>query len=352
MKGAVDLITLIIVACMVVSIGLMLWFYLSTYYWQVTRSGENSTAKSLETLSSCMRVEEAAKNNFFIRNCGTGLITNSTLSVYVDDNIFSFNLTPVSIDAGKTGTLALQGAWGLSASQHTLRVTNPNVETSALFDVGLPDSCVLDLEFDEGSGNIAYDKSGYGNNCTLNGATWSAGKYWYGLKFDGNYHDANCGNDASIRDITDAITLAAWVKFDSIPTPVQQQMNWISKLRSWRMGVSSSSAAWFETYWSTDYIWTATPPAIIQPGIWYYIVSSYDKNSPNYFTKLYVNGLENYTPPGYQQGLGGNHLLNVSDNNVFIGSDGVWAYFNGTVDNVRIFTKSLTPDQTLNFRLI
>lgn len=64
MKGAVDLITIIIVACMVVSIGLMLWFYMSVYYWQVTQSGQNSTAKSLVTLSSCMTIEEAYQNNF------------------------------------------------------------------------------------------------------------------------------------------------------------------------------------------------------------------------------------------------------------------------------------------------
>ena len=135
MKGAVDLITIIIVACMVVSIGLMLWFYLNSYYSQVSQTGEARTQRSLETLSSCMRIEETAQNKFFIRNCGTGLVTDNSLNVYIDDIRFSFILDPASIDAGKTGSVILNGADSISIGQHTLRITNPNTETSALFEV-------------------------------------------------------------------------------------------------------------------------------------------------------------------------------------------------------------------------
>ncbi len=39
--------------------------------------------------------------------------------------------------------------------------------------------------FDEGSGTIAGDSSGNGNNGTIYGATWVAGKYGQALSFDG-----------------------------------------------------------------------------------------------------------------------------------------------------------------------
>lgn len=135
MKGAVDIITIIIVACIVISIGLMLWFYLNSYYSQVSEAGGNRTQRSLETLSSCMRIEEAYQNKFFIRNCGTGLVTNDSLNVYIDDNRFSFSLDPASIEAGKTGSVILNGADSISIGQHSIRITNSNTETSVYFEV-------------------------------------------------------------------------------------------------------------------------------------------------------------------------------------------------------------------------
>jgi len=50
------------------------------------------------------------------------------------------------------------------------------------------ESEVLYLNFDEGEGSIAYDKSGKGNDGTLTnmdpGTDWVSGKYGYGLNFD------------------------------------------------------------------------------------------------------------------------------------------------------------------------
>ena len=45
---------------------------------------------------------------------------------------------------------------------------------------------VLVMHFDEGSGTIAKDESGYGNDGTIYGATWTTGISGKALSFDGS----------------------------------------------------------------------------------------------------------------------------------------------------------------------
>jgi hypothetical protein len=65
-------------------------------------------------------------------------------------------------------------------------------------------------QFDEGSGTVAKDSSGKGNDGTLNGGPqWVAGYSGGALKFDGTDDYVDCGNDASL-DLT-AWTIAFWL---------------------------------------------------------------------------------------------------------------------------------------------
>jgi archaellum component FlaF (FlaF/FlaG flagellin family) len=360
MKGAVDLITLIIVACMVVSIGLMLWFYLNSYYSQVSQTGEARTQRSLETLSSCMRIEEAFQNKFFIRNCGNGVITNNTLNVYVDGELINFNLTPSSIDGGKTGTLIVR-SWGLSVGQHALRITNPNFETSTLFEATLPDSCVLALDFDEGSGTMVYDSSPYHNGgnlanasasytCGVNGAcpSWVDGKLGKALYFDGKGDYVDISNSKSLN-ITKDITIEAWIKsslntnsINDMRIIVRKEMNFEFQFYGetqnglFDMKVQNSSACGYEC--SSEAVDIPNHAAFT----WHHFLGRRKGN----LVELYVDGI--------LKGSDSNFLgdIKTSDDDLNIGGTDWGANFNGTIDSVRIYNKALTPDQTLNFRII
>lgn len=63
-------------------------------------------------------------------------------------------------------------------------------------------------------GNILQDFSGYGNHGTIHGATWTDGKFGKALYFDGEDDYVEIPDDESL-DITDEITIEAWVKLDS-----------------------------------------------------------------------------------------------------------------------------------------
>lgn len=66
--------------------------------------------------------------------------------------------------------------------------------------------------FDEGSGTIAHDSSGYGNHGTVyGGAAWAEGVSGGALSFDGIDDYVDCGNDESIKP-TGAMTVTGWFK--------------------------------------------------------------------------------------------------------------------------------------------
>jgi hypothetical protein len=63
--------------------------------------------------------------------------------------------------------------------------------------------------FDEAAGTTPSDASGSGNTGTINGATWTSGRYSYGLAFNGSSARVNV-QDAPSLDLTSAMRLKAW----------------------------------------------------------------------------------------------------------------------------------------------
>jgi len=68
--------------------------------------------------------------------------------------------------------------------------------------------------FDEGTGEIAVDSSGNGNDGALYGATWASGFYGSALEFNGN--DAYISTEQSLLNDLGAFTMAGWVNAASV----------------------------------------------------------------------------------------------------------------------------------------
>ena len=66
-------------------------------------------------------------------------------------------------------------------------------------------------KFDEGSGTVAYDSSGNGNNGNLtNGPTWTTGKIGGALSFDGENDYVDVPSIQSVNG--GGVTFAVWIK--------------------------------------------------------------------------------------------------------------------------------------------
>lgn len=192
--------------------------------------------------------------------------------------------------------------------------------------------------FDEGSGMVAYDKSKYGNDGSLENMAeedWVDGKVNKALDFDGENDRVDCENDVSL-DITSAITLEAWVKVASFPElGVTVGKNW----DSYFLGVVADQRVRFMLYIDGSQ-WNFYSNITLDAGTLYHIVATWRASDSKW--TIYINGV--------QRGTGTATAGNISTNTSKVGigsiSGGASAYpFHGIIDEVRIYKRALTATE-------
>ncbi|MFH1883455.1 MAG: PA14 domain-containing protein [Planctomycetota bacterium] len=190
--------------------------------------------------------------------------------------------------------------------------------------------------FDEGSGNTAHDQSGNGNDGTLiNDPVWAIGIINGALQFDGIDDHVNCGNGPSLN-VTDAVTIAAWVKLNSVPPA-------FSVLIAGKYG-----AYWLE--WRDTKLLSLSmfingayngsgPTLDLADGDWHHIALTYDGTHK----KGYHNRQEVFS----ERASG---AIDVSGANFLVGEGHpASASYNGCpdglIDDVRVYNRALTQEE-------
>ena len=201
---------------------------------------------------------------------------------------------------------------------------------------------VAAYSFDEGTGSSVGDASGNGNSGAINGATWTTqAKFGRALSFNGSNAYVDVGNRSSLR-ITGSMTWSAWVFATGTPDDDGQI---IAK----SAGASGSVGSQFKT--SPD-----TGPHTFGVGVspdgnsitqrfsttnrnlntWYYVAGVYDAAART--LHIYVNGVLD------DGALVGTVPASQFDpvQNVTIGRRSGGYYFDGTIDEVRVYNRPLT----------
>lgn len=211
---------------------------------------------------------------------------------------------------------------------------------------------VLILHFDEGSGTIAKDESGHGNDGTIYGATWTTGISGKALQFDGVDDYVDCGSD-TFDDIGAAVTVEAWIKPTDANGNVFEGGQTNDYNDFFRLGVYGGKVQFaLRTGSATRYdIRTdnkeRTGSEIIFTGTWQHLVGVADGvNAP----KIYLNGIEQSTiqlvSPDYTKGL---RDMVGTGNKYFIGKEKTdninRFFFSGIIDEVTIYNRALSPEE-------
>jgi len=188
--------------------------------------------------------------------------------------------------------------------------------------------------FDEGNGTIAYDYSGNDNDGTIYGANWTDGKFGKALSFDGvdDYVEVP---DSESLDITDAITIEAWIKTNTSGV-VQVVLN---KNFAYQLRVA-------ENLRITGYVYTDSWHYInsyssIEPNVWYHIVLTYDKSLASGNLKLYINREEAANPVDETGTISSNAYNLLIGARLAIPID----LFSGIIDEVRIYNRALSEEE-------
>ena len=198
-----------------------------------------------------------------------------------------------------------------------------------------PNLCLY-LPFEEGTGTMTKDLSGWGNHGTLvNGPTWSTGRAGKCLNFDGSddYVDVN---DFQLGG---EITVEGWV----YPTAHQNWQRMIdfgngeyadNIILAASNGTTGKPA--FDVYIGGT-VYTATSPDAISLNSWHFLVGVLGGGR----VKLYVDNVLK----GDVAGPSG--LNNLIRTNNYIGRSN-WsadAFFKGLIDEVRIYNRALSESE-------
>lgn len=204
------------------------------------------------------------------------------------------------------------------------------------FRDGKLDGLVLYLPLDEGSGDVARDASGNGNDAFIKGKVeWVDGKYGKGLKFDGKNSCAEIPS-GFIVDLS-ATTLATWIKIDELPPAFSSLI----------IGVTDGPARgiYLELYPVDVSAWNCGPPPISARGRhpalneWHHLAAVFTESE----IRLYFDGEEKAKSPG-------KNLPNVSGMPFKISGDhpakaDFLGSLKGAVDEVVLYSRALETDE-------
>lgn len=167
------------------------------------------------------------------------------------------------------------------------------------------------------------------------------------LSFDGIDDYVDCGNDNSLN-ITDEITLSAWVKTDRKANDYEKivMKSTINNSDPWALygldfdngGDNTRKVRMFASDGTAGSYVLAISTTNIQNGVWYHFAGTFNGSE----LRIYLNGLsEANTATTFSQ-------LGINDEPVLIGvyhKDRLANQFRGTIDEVAIYNRALSAEE-------
>ncbi len=185
---------------------------------------------------------------------------------------------------------------------------------------------VLLLHFNEAGGDTVTDASSNDNMGTISGgAGRGAGVFGSAVNFDGVDDYVTIPNHTSLN-VVDNLTIEFWFK----PTTIVLNKDILFRNWNWRLAGRSGNILRMIFYDSVGVLDSIYTPALTL-GVWHHIAATYGSGHMG----LYVDGTRiGYIPTNK------NPLRSESGNPLYIGrgypSGGIWSYFTGSIDELRI----------------
>ena len=222
---------------------------------------------------------------------------------------------------------------------HTLtavaRDASGNATTSAPLSVEVHNTgLVAAYGFEEASGTTAVDALGRRNGTIAGGATRVAtGRFGQAISLDGVDDMVTVPDSTAIR-LSSAMTLEAWVR----PTALGSVRSILSKDNtggfSYQLLANNAANVPSANVFTTSPL-SAAGPAALALGQWTHVAETWDGTA----VKLYIDGAEVATQP-----TTGSLVVNTGTLKIG-GATTAGQFFNGLVDEVRLYNRVRTPAQ-------
>jgi hypothetical protein len=211
-----------------------------------------------------------------------------------------------------------------------------------------PENLVLFLPMDDAGGSMTYDYSGSRNNGTLtnmnntgnstSGPT-TDGKFGRGMRFDGVNDYVDCGSNVGGFTVSNSFTISSWIN------PALDSSDDVIYGNAWSepgylLRITTGNKARFLLIKDgTNY--KGIDSSVLGSG-WHHIVAVWDGSNTN----IYIDGLNDSQTPV----AGGTVNTITTSVNTKIGLETTSGghYFNGTIDEVMVFNRSLSAAEILS----
>ena len=215
--------------------------------------------------------------------------------------------------------------------------------TSIIFDYYLPSfgKDYAHYTLNESAGTNASDISGNNRHGTLTNmedVDWVAGKMGNALSFDGSNEYVDLGNIADF-DRYDPFSVSVWIKTSTASKMIMARH---SGTRGWFLFLSSTGQVFWAltNAYGTNQLSQKSINSVTDDG-WHHIVVTYNGNGEN------VSGLEVYVDNVDEEGATTETLTDTFSVgvNARIAAWNSGLYFNGLIDDARIFNSTLSSSE-------
>ncbi len=197
---------------------------------------------------------------------------------------------------------------------------------------GFYPSIVMLLTFDEGEGNEVYDYSGHANSGLVYGdALWEKGIKNTALSFDGS-DDSVLVYDSDCLHMTDAVTVSAWVNYDSN----SEGYVFIKGANAYGLNVTSGKLVFFVKD-SGGTIHSLQTQTSYDDNKWHHVLGTYNKSAG---MKLFVDSVLASSNADSFDAYNDEYSASI-------GSGGIIPdrFFSGLIDEVAVLNISLSEDE-------
>ncbi|HUU19956.1 MAG TPA: LamG-like jellyroll fold domain-containing protein, partial [Sedimentisphaerales bacterium] len=197
---------------------------------------------------------------------------------------------------------------------------------------------IVHYKLDDGEGVIAVDSSNGLDGILMGDPQWAIGIIDGALDFDGDGDYVDCGTNDVLNNLSNAITVSAWVNIRSVTT------TWMGIVMkgetAWRLGVNGDTTGIHWGFTGGDRGWQAANSVTELPlDEWHHIAATYDKSVGG---TNYVDGVAETVNPD-PDGVATNEMpLLLGENPEALGR-----LFDGLLDDVRIYDRALSADELL-----
>ena len=197
-------------------------------------------------------------------------------------------------------------------------------------------------KFDDGSGTVAADSSGNGNNGTVSGtgAAWVAGFVGDALQFNGASNWVAFGTGPSVSGQNN-FTVAAWIKTTATAQGTVIQQRDAGFNGEYQLAVNANGTLQFFAYGNSAYQFNFATTQTVNDGNWHYVTAVRSGLAGNLYIDGSLAATTNGTAvAGMDSTIGTYVARDVRNNNL---------NFNGLIDEVRVYNNAgLSATDVLN----